>query len=269
MEFRKTAIFVTLILLLCAGAGAVTFRLEASPLWFAGMEERILPRNFTIKIYMDNDDGYERVGFSFPLVFYSPNDEMPNVFHRNVGGVLSTHSLIDHWPDAGIIWNIANEYVEFGWNGVLPDTMCHGAAAISGWLPGMGEILTYEFAFRSVKVHDYPRTFCVDSTRINDINDWLWEPPSPSFGGPYCWDIGNPPYMCGDADANGVVNILDVTYLISFVYKGGKEPLPFDAGDANADFVVNILDITYLINYLYKDGPDPQCCGEELPIPKK
>jgi len=64
-------------------------------------------------------------------------------------------------------------------------------------------------------------------------------------------------YLAGDADANKILNILDITYLINFLYKGGPTPDPYEAGDANGSGVVNILDVTHLINFLYKGGPPP------------
>jgi len=66
-------------------------------------------------------------------------------------------------------------------------------------------------------------------------------------------------YVCGDANGDDGVNILDITYLINYLYKGGPAPDPEIAGDADGNDSINILDITYLINYLYKDGPDPIC----------
>jgi len=63
----------------------------------------------------------------------------------------------------------------------------------------------------------------------------------------------------GDANDNEPVNILDITYLINFLYKGGPPPPCGPEGDANGGCVINILDITYLINYLYKGGPAPIC----------
>jgi Zn-dependent metalloprotease len=68
-----------------------------------------------------------------------------------------------------------------------------------------------------------------------------------------------PAYICGDANGNGIVNIQDVTYLITHLYKAGPAPIPPDAGDANGSGGLNIQDITYLINYLYKSGPAPIC----------
>jgi hypothetical protein len=66
-------------------------------------------------------------------------------------------------------------------------------------------------------------------------------------------------YVCGDANGDGTINILDVTFLINYVYKGGPPPDPLVAVDCNGDYRVNILDITYLISYLYMGGADPIC----------
>jgi hypothetical protein len=63
----------------------------------------------------------------------------------------------------------------------------------------------------------------------------------------------------GDANDNGSVNILDITFEISYLYKGGPAPNCNDEADANGNGTVNILDITYLISYLYKGGPEPIC----------
>jgi len=60
----------------------------------------------------------------------------------------------------------------------------------------------------------------------------------------------------GDANADGSINILDITFLINYLYKGGPSPGEY-AGDVNSDGAINLLDVTYLINYLYKGGPPP------------
>jgi len=66
-------------------------------------------------------------------------------------------------------------------------------------------------------------------------------------------------YACGDADGNNEINILDVTYLISYIYLDGPAPVPSESGDSNGNYAINILDATYLITYLYKNGPPPAC----------
>ncbi|MFH2141826.1 MAG: NosD domain-containing protein, partial [Bacteroidota bacterium] len=64
-------------------------------------------------------------------------------------------------------------------------------------------------------------------------------------------------WMLGDCNDSWSANILDITYLINFLYKGGPAPSHLISGDVNGSCTINILDITYLIAYLYKDGPDP------------
>jgi hypothetical protein len=78
-----------------------------------------------------------------------------------------------------------------------------------------------------------------------------------------------PPHMCGDPNGDTLWNILDITYLINYLYRGGPQPVDWNldplpcTGDINGDTLVNILDITYMINYLYRGGPPPEpyCCS--------
>jgi hypothetical protein len=43
------------------------------------------------------------------------------------------------------------------------------------------------------------------------------------------------------------------------LYQGGPDPCSIWAADVNGNGVVNLLDITYLIAYLYQGGPAPAC----------
>ncbi len=85
-----------------------------------------------------------------------------------------------------------------------------------------------------------------------------------SQGDTTAYDSLAAPYLLvlqhGDADFNGTINILDITYLINFLYRGGLPPRPeHAAGDATCDGLINMLDITRLINYLYKGAVRPPC----------
>lgn len=66
-------------------------------------------------------------------------------------------------------------------------------------------------------------------------------------------------YWAGDANRDGRVDLGDVVYLITYLYKGGAAPAPLLAGDANCDGRVDLGDVVYLINYLYREGPPPAC----------
>jgi len=61
----------------------------------------------------------------------------------------------------------------------------------------------------------------------------------------------------GDANGSGVIELGDVVYLISYLYKNGPAPVPLLAGDVNCDGIVELGDVVYLISYLYKSGPAP------------
>ena len=67
-------------------------------------------------------------------------------------------------------------------------------------------------------------------------------------------------YARGDCNADGIINIGDVLYLINYLYKNGPSPLPFWTGDVNCDREVNLADVVYLINYLFRQGPAPGDC---------
>ncbi|MEW5923443.1 MAG: dockerin type I repeat-containing protein, partial [Candidatus Zixiibacteriota bacterium] len=73
----------------------------------------------------------------------------------------------------------------------------------------------------------------------------------------YDGSLAADPARCGDANCDGEVNVLDITYLINFLYKNGPEPEYFVSADVNCDDYINMLDIVYLTNFLYKNGPEP------------
>nr|MBN2276696.1 M20/M25/M40 family metallo-hydrolase [candidate division Zixibacteria bacterium] len=65
-------------------------------------------------------------------------------------------------------------------------------------------------------------------------------------------------YLYGDVNHSGNINIMDVAYLISYLYRGGPAPVVLNQGDPDGNCETNILDGVYIINYLYRKGPEPQ-----------
>ncbi|MEW5925213.1 MAG: dockerin type I repeat-containing protein [Candidatus Zixiibacteriota bacterium] len=111
---------------------------------------------------------------------------------------------------------------------------------------------------------------------------WLFETDEPSDRWPtwytgimrnsfyqYVWRIGyttiNNNRVPGDANSDCHTNILDASFIINYLYKGGMLPQPYGAGDINGDCKENLLDVSYLLYYLYRGGPIPRislCPGE-------
>ncbi|MCK4385625.1 MAG: hypothetical protein KAW52_05105 [candidate division Zixibacteria bacterium] len=67
-------------------------------------------------------------------------------------------------------------------------------------------------------------------------------------------------YLRGDTNRDRIINVIDIVYLINYLFIGGPSPLIFDSGDVNDDNQVNVVDIVYLINYLFGGGPPPAEC---------
>ena len=66
-------------------------------------------------------------------------------------------------------------------------------------------------------------------------------------------------YIAGDANADGIINVADIVYLVNYLYRGGSEPSPAESGDATCDGIVNVADVVFLVNYLYRGGVPPAC----------
>ena len=72
-----------------------------------------------------------------------------------------------------------------------------------------------------------------------------------------CFNVQTSPFLCGDANGDGVIDVGDVVYLVNYLFKNGPAPIPLQAGDVTRDGVVAVGDVVYLINYLFKNGPPP------------
>ena len=67
-------------------------------------------------------------------------------------------------------------------------------------------------------------------------------------------------YMRGDMTAAyGTINIADLTFLVSFLFKGGPAPVVSESSNVNCAGTTNVSDLTFLVNCLFKGGPGPYC----------
>ena len=73
----------------------------------------------------------------------------------------------------------------------------------------------------------------------------------------YCGNMTD--CVCGDIQASGQASIVDVVYMINWLFNNGTDLCPEIMGDVNLVKGVSIADVVYLINYLFNDGPDLAC----------
>jgi len=263
MKLRKRMIFSRLLVrfsvILLAyligynSVGSVTIRVEP---FNTTSQDTIAPdTDLYFDIYMNNNDGFIRRGYSMPLVLFSPDSSINEIIHIDAGvaGPLGSIQLLNGFKDS-TFWDVWNVIDTWSFDGLLPDTFCHTTAGITGWPDTLDEQVYIRLAIRI----EQEGLFCIDSTSRDTLFDWLFESPSPSFNGPYCWQVLQL-FTCGDVNSDIVVNIFDITYLISYLYLEGPPPEIMESADVNNDGTVNIFDITFLISYLYLEGPQPTC----------
>ncbi len=181
--------------------------------------------DFTVRVFMRNNDGFSRQYVTLPLTFYYQYDPFP-IEHIDVGGYGSTGSieLLNGFEPGGFWENV--ELIEFGWDDSLPLGFCYMATAGSeeGWPSSDNFINVMNFHMR---INEYlPGDFCIDSTDFGFPYEWTFEEPIPSFG-PICWPVDwcshFPPYFTNCPTTN-----LILQYWIQMSYD-------FDAGDIDQD----------------------------------
>lgn len=62
----------------------------------------------------------------------------------------------------------------------------------------------------------------------------------------------------GDVNNDSLVDLGDVVFLISYLYRNGIAPCVMEAADPNADCKVDVGDVVYLISFLFREGPVPK-----------
>jgi len=168
---------------------------DGGSFWIDGTTPTLKAGNqFVLHIGMDNPDA-DRVGMSIPLTFYMFGD-------ANTWGTedVTTYDFgLNGCEQGSGWWALLNTYVPFGWNGTDADTVNWTGSGLAGMPAGLGMDTRFEYPFTPAAMAlGETATFCVDSCSIPDQVppgkfDWLFEAPSPSFGGPFCWPVGRQP----------------------------------------------------------------------------
>lgn len=64
----------------------------------------------------------------------------------------------------------------------------------------------------------------------------------------------------GDANGNGVFNVVDLNYLVAYFFLGGAPPPCVEEADANGNGILNVVDLNYLVAYFFLGGSPPTAC---------
>jgi hypothetical protein len=58
--------------------------------------------------------------------------------------------------------------------------------------------------------------------------------------------------ISGDVNSDGIVDVVDLVYLINYLYMAGIPPSPMSLGDFTQDSKVNLGDVVALVNYIFR-----------------
>jgi hypothetical protein len=64
-------------------------------------------------------------------------------------------------------------------------------------------------------------------------------------------------HRSGDANADGLVNVSDVVYLLGYIFFDQEPPDPLLLGDPDCSETVSVSDAVYLVGYIFGGGPAP------------
>lgn len=66
---------------------------------------------------------------------------------------------------------------------------------------------------------------------------------------------------CGDCNADGHVDSLDVDFLADYLIGAGPAPVPYGVGDVNGSGLIDLTDLSWLVSYVETGLPLLQCSG--------
>jgi hypothetical protein len=132
--------------------------------------------------------------------------------------------------------------------------------------PNFGDQIRYDLYVSTTPNFDPDSTTVYDSLVISrlttnlDIDTYHWKVKAYDNWGAQRWSNQTWSFyvsLRGDPNGDGVIDIVDVVYLINYLFLGGPPPDPMAAGDATCDGVVDAADVVHLLNYLFVNGPPP------------
>jgi len=134
--------------------------------------------------------------------------------------------------------------------------------------------MTTQWGWKSSYVHYNDDACWADAPMMPQNWFEMYEPPLFDVSMDLSFVItGEPVEPCdclpGDANNDLAFNLLDILWIIDYVYgtPQGPAPQPYDtcSGDPNCDCLVNLLDILHLIAHIYQDpvGDPPNCSCED------
>ncbi|MCH7690341.1 MAG: hypothetical protein IIA17_04765 [candidate division Zixibacteria bacterium] len=214
---------------------------------------------------MRNNRGVTMIVHANGFRIYSPS---------GASWTLPVIDTLDIASNTGFGWGTRMDggtYLEHYTTGSGADTVAIGGFSISGegFEDGFdADAFTITIPYPGIDSSFVGGTICLDSS-FYFVNQWLWgytsgPPAIPDWSGPHCYTIVVSCCLGGRGDLNNDgrdATILDLTYLVDILFRGGESASCDVEADLNGDDVIaNILDLTYLVDFIFRGGPAPNPC---------
>ncbi len=156
---------------------------------------------------------------------------------------------------------------QFSANGEGADTALFNAFSISGGGLSGGTSAIAWILSTQVDASQIGKQICLDSCEDVRGITWMWSAiidVLPSWSGPHCFTIEADCCQGIRGDINGdgkKSNILDLTFLVNRIFRGGPPASCELEADLNGDGISgNINDLTYLVDFKWRGGPAEVSC---------
>ncbi len=226
-----------------------------------------------VNIRIMNDENLNGMSLPFTLSGYSGSYQWKPVDSTGVGvGYKYTRHL--KYPPS--IWDVGFFEYKGSLNGVAVDTLAMAGANNDpqGAFPSHSTLENvYQWEIYIPPTND-PGEICIDNISFPPGWSWTFAPNSMNNYAPYYFECpNNSPtdpscpavcfpvveLQCGNANGIGGVDIMDLVFLVNYVFKDGANP--GTEGECDGLLGINMLDIVYLANSLFCAGPPPVCPG--------
>lgn len=118
--------------------------------------------------------------------------------------------------------------------------------------PGVSDTLTAQLVSTSFDIGWYHASVLVSSNDPESANN-PWVVPVQ-----FRVDFGE--WQCGDINFGyDGFNILDLIYLLDYMFTGGPEPVVMASADLDGSGAVDIADVVYYVDWWINGGPEPVC----------
>ncbi len=121
--------------------------------------------------------------------------------------------------------------------------------------PGRGEILKIHLSIDSLSLGGLGAT--IDTTSFLSNKLQLFTASTSYTPIVFVGSISSKEIIRGDANYDARISVLDLTFIINYIYRGGPSSVTVQSWDVNFDYKIDFKDITYLVDFMFRGGPAP------------